>query len=132
FTASGATSTTISNAGLQVQNGGMATFAYVTTLTDSSLTANSGGVMLFPAATQFNGGANSRTVQALGPGSLINLSHLSGFGGAYRFVTASTGGEVNLGVEVTRSPITLSDASSKIDVSKVTSLIGTGVTATAG
>jgi hypothetical protein len=105
----------------------------VTNLTRVNLNAAMGGQILLPAAQTYADGAYANyTIQASGVGSKIDLSHLTSFagsvGGYNVAVTASGGGEVDLAGAITGNTVlTLSDATSMLNVAAVTSLQDTSV-----
>ncbi len=112
--------------------GGTFTANGTTTLTDANLSASGGGQILFPTATSYtNGSFNTFTIASSGAGSRINLSGLTTFspGPGAADITPTAGGEIDLSGAVSGTTnITLSDATSILNVAGVTSLTDANVT----
>ena len=108
----------------------------VGSLTDVSLNASGGGVIEFPGATNYVDTGYGQALQASGPGSRIDLSHLLTFdGGNYSAtqIKALAGGEVDLGGVVSGSTAwTLQDPGSLFNVTNVTALGGASLSVSNG
>ncbi|QKS29606.1 MAG: tandem-95 repeat protein [Candidatus Accumulibacter similis] len=141
--------TSVSGASITVQAGNVVTFGSLVSLADVSLYAHDAARILFPVATSYTGyNYGDTTIEASGLGSRIDLSHLDSFygGGEYQSggypypwyyyttnVNALAGGEIALAGAIShRNNITVDGAGSVLDVTGITSLNGTALTAAHG
>ena len=118
---------------------GTINFSALITLARVSLSATGGGQLLFPAAKTYtsNTAGISYAILASGTGSTINLSALTSFAGSFSgggnadTITASNGGEVDVAGALSGgfTALTLSDAASTLNISTLTSLSNTTLTA---
>ncbi|MEI7902427.1 MAG: DUF6531 domain-containing protein, partial [bacterium] len=127
--------TNLSGATLTVTNGQSMSFPAVRTLDDVNLYASGGSVLSFPVATIYtHNDCGTRTIQASGAGSRIDLSNLGTLSSSCGTVNiqALAGGEVDLPPNVEGSTSWTFDAGSVFNVSAVTNLSGATLTVTNG
>jgi YD repeat-containing protein len=128
FDVSGVTS--LSDAVVNVSGGAVLAFSSASRLARTNLMATDGGQILFPAATSYANGVRANyDLTASGVGSRIDLSQLASMVGSDSYhgnrlaITASDGGEVDLGGAISGyTVITLSGSSSVLNVAGVESV----------